>query len=209
MYFNVTLTGVFAIPSLAAEDFSSITFETVITENNIIDVMDYLGLDSSKLIYGDYENGISSLTVGELQSYIKAANNEEPVLVATYSELMPATRASTVMTKMHYATYETSTYKVTFATGIKLEQFNAGLHIWEEFLDITSMDATIASLGSVTNTHAITKKNFNGRVIENGARARVDHELEITTYITVAFVKIPYNTATLTGWNMYTAQTYN
>ena len=206
---SVVLTGAFAIPSFAAEDNSAITPETTITEDNIIDVMNYLDLDTDKLVLEPQENGLSSLTVGELQSYIDDAKNETPVCVEIYSETMPATRASEVFSKMYYATFETSTYTVTFETAIEVEQFNAGLHIWEEFIKVTSMDAKIASHAAITISHGITDKDFVGKVIENGARAQVDHNLEITHYVNIAFAKIPYNTANLTGTNYYTAQTIN
>ena len=206
---SVVLTGTFAIPSFAAENSPAITPETAITENNIIDVMNYLGLNTDKLILGPQENGLSSLTVGELQGYIEAAKNDAPVYVETYSEMMPATRASKVYTKVYYSTFKTNAYTVNFSTGIKLEQFNAGIRIWEEFIDVTSMDATVSSNGVNANTYAVTDKHFNGTVLNNGEKADVEYQIEVTTYLNLMFAKIPLSETPMNGHNYYYAQTIN
>lgn len=208
---SIIMTGIFAIPSFAAENSSAvITPTTVITEDNIIDVMNYLGLDTDKLIIEPQENGLTSVTVGELQAQIENAQEAEPVISTdTYSVEMPPTRASSIKTKMVYTTVETSSYTVTVSVSIQYEQFNAGIRIWEKFLSIGSMDATVANNGVILNSYAITSKDFSGQILDNGNSARVDYELTVTTYIDIKFARIPLKDTIITGMHVWHAETIN
>lgn len=66
---NFHLFGIAMIsPCYAEENSSSISLDTVITENNIYEVLEYLGLDSSAYIKNKTTEGIK--TVGELKREI-------------------------------------------------------------------------------------------------------------------------------------------
>lgn len=55
---------------------NSISSNTIITEDNIYEVLEYLGLDSSKFIESDNAEDSGVTTVGELKMYIEQAKKE-------------------------------------------------------------------------------------------------------------------------------------
>ncbi|MDF2987050.1 MAG: hypothetical protein K0R50_2560 [Eubacterium sp.] len=61
------------VPGYAQAKESSISSDTIITEDNIYEVLEYLGIDSSIFVKADTVTGVS--TVGELEKSISQAKN--------------------------------------------------------------------------------------------------------------------------------------
>ena len=135
----ISVLFTFSLASFASAE-TPVTYidpNTVITQDNIIDVMKYLGLDVDKLILAPQESGYSSLTVEELQQRVKEAKSQNAQEHETgyYSKdnginLLSATPT---YTKTLTTTTEYSAYKLTYSVNIQYEQLSAGLHIWEKF----------------------------------------------------------------------------
>ena len=120
------------------------------------------------------------------------------------------TRPSSIRTKMVYATDEYDPYKLTYSVGIKYEHCNAGTHIWEQFLDVTSMDVSVSGKGlNIATKYKITSKSMNGAIKDGGKKAEINSSVKVTSYLTVAFSEIPMNTINHNSTHYFYAQTIN
>lgn len=210
---STLLSFTMVLTSSALSQTNNISPDTVITPSNIIAVMNYLELDVDKLVLAPQENGCSSLTVGELQQKIEEDSHQNVQAIyktKSYSQENILTRDSTIRTKMVYATDEYDSYKLTYSVGIKYEHCNAGIHIWEQFLNVTSMDVGISAKGlNIATKYKITSKSFNGAIKDGGKKAEITSRVEVTSYLTVAFAEIPMNTINHNSTHYFYAQTIN
>ena len=214
VFFASTLL-LFTMPltSFALDQTEYISPNTLITPSNIIDVMNYLELDVDKLILTPQEDGCSSLTVGDLQRKVEKDKNQNIHSISKteyYCQENVLTRASSIRTKMVYATDEYDPYKLTYSVGIKYEHCNAGTHIWEQFLDVTSMDVSVSGKGlNIATKYKITSKSMNGAIKDGGKKAEINSSVKVTSYLTVAFAEIPMNTINHNSTHYFYAQTIN
>ena len=116
VFFASTLL-LFTMPltSFALDQTEYISPNTLITPSNIIDVMNYLELDVDKLILTPQEDGCSSLTVGDLQRKVEEDKNQNIHSISKteyYCQENVLTRASSIRTRMVYATDEYDPYKL-------------------------------------------------------------------------------------------------
>ena len=65
-------------------------------------------------------------------------------------------------------------YKLTYSVGIKYMNIcNAGTHIWEQFLDVTSMDVSVSGKGlNIATKYKITNKSIDGAIKDGGKRQK-------------------------------------
>lgn len=115
----ITLT-----PIYAQTNVEEITSDTIITEENIDEVLEYLGLDSSKFIKtSNTENVNTVCTVGELEKAVLEAS-KEPKVIRTVNNIdeksftTPLATRATQKTKMLYfqPDYGTS-YDITYSVA--------------------------------------------------------------------------------------------
>jgi len=105
------------IPGYAQAKESSISSETIITEDNIYEVLEYLGIDSSNFIKTDTSTtGVK--TVGELETAISQAeklpSNVNYTLQSTSISNDSFAAASGSGTVALYSDYESGSYTVTY-----------------------------------------------------------------------------------------------
>lgn len=105
------------VPGYAQDKESSISSDTIITEDNIYEILEYLGIDSSNFVKEDTVTGVS--TVGELEKFISQAKE----LPGTVNYTLDSTnspedikdyRLAASGTVALFSDYESGSYTVTY-----------------------------------------------------------------------------------------------
>lgn len=105
------------VPGYAQAKESSISSDTIITEYNIYEVLEYLGIDSSTLVKADTVTGVN--TVGELEKSISQAKKLPKTVNYTLgstnnTEDTKAYSLATSGTVALYSEYDSGSYTVTY-----------------------------------------------------------------------------------------------
>lgn len=189
------------IPGYAQEKGSSISSDTIITEDNIYEVLEYLGIDSSNYVKTDVsEIGIS--TVGDLQKAIKQAE-KMPKEISGQAKKKSSNTVDEVKTNSldvrNFAAASSGTvmlYTTVDADGYVLEYAVAGQYsngLWtgggSASVDIDALD--------VIFVRKIGNKSFNISAIEGGTKLKVVATISVDLYLGLEWGMIKVGTQTV------------
>jgi len=171
------MTLTLMVPTYAQDNQNSISSNTIINEDNLYQVLEYLGIDSSNFEKSEV-TGASVSTVGELEKAIKEAQKPKSI-TATQSSSNPMSTDAIVAgsgTTMLYRTLDvggsyTVEYEVSasFANGQWTSANSAAVSVDSDFL---------------VYTYKIGYKELVLYCIPT--KITLDHYIEVKTYISIA-----------------------
>ena len=188
----------FMIPGYAKSSGKKISADTVITRDNVYDVLAYLGLDSSELKLSDNTKSKvapSNVTVGDLQEAIAKAKSQspEPISERYYAAETPTiTTRGLVINKTLYHDSVYSTYTITQScTGT----FELGVPGWKS---CSGGSATVGSEAMVVDFKENPKITTN--VTADKTKIVMSWSAIVVAYYGIGDVGvIPINTYTHSG----------
>jgi len=138
---------------------SKINSDTVITENNISDVLTYLGLDSSKFIKTNV-TGTSVKTVGELKNIIEQAKKSPSKIESTINKNKTKTSTGTKsLTGTHLMSDDDPVGCITVTTGVNVSgAYTLTFDASGKYIDNYWTGATGATVSVDSNTALLTYK---------------------------------------------------
>lgn len=183
---------------------NSISSDTIITEDNIYEVLDYLGLDSNDFVKADTE-GTNNRTVGDVESAIEQAKNQPSKIetklesqdgVSNSVNSITSTAASGTM--MLYATVDVDSYIIEYEVAGK---YSGGF-----WTGATSATADIDS-DQLVIVYKITSKSLN--LTNTATIITLNASLVVTSYIGVGDVGlVKIGTQTITSHETWDAIDY-
>jgi hypothetical protein len=164
---------------LHAQSEAQISQDTVITEDNIYEVLKYLNIDSSNFIKTDVSKpGVK--TVGELKKVIEQVK-QKPIEIKentntntnTKSKITENFASSSISgTKMLYQTTNTDSYTLEFEV--------AGLYTYKDWTGATSANVTVDT-DSLLTVFKISNKHLN--LSWNSSTITLNSDFIVDTYI--------------------------
>lgn len=173
------MTLVLMVPTYAQENENSISSNTIITEDNIYEVLEYLGIDSSNYVKIDVtekevHTGKGVHTVGELEKAIKEvekqkSNIKNATITKSSSNLVSTLSSGTTML---YRTFDVDSYIVEYEVSASYAD-----GYW------TSANSAAVSVDSdsLIYTYKIGYKELNLYCIPT--KITLDSYIEVDTYI--------------------------
>jgi hypothetical protein len=183
--FTCTLTG-----SALAKEKEEINSNTVITNENIGEVLEYLGLDSSSFTVTD-ENQTGVKTVGELKQAI-AQFNQLPKTINDATIVPISEPANFTSNKTDFSTNAVGTATVGLLYRLNVDTYDveytaSGTYSGYNWISCSSPDAT-AETDSLIYSFKVTQNDLvltisgDKRVIAMVGTIRVDHYLGVGGY---------------------------
>lgn len=180
--------------------------DTIITAENLVDVLDSLGVSHGKVIYTNSTKSLK-FTVGELKSellslhtdsgssILKRGLNDEKEgalsvsqSLADYSQMQPFAKGK-VKFKRLSNTFHHSGYDLTHSVGVK--------YLKKSFVDVTSTDISIDSDFTIL-TYKIAKKR---KITASFSKSKVTqkYNIDVGVYVGVKGALVRINTITHDG----------
>lgn len=181
MAFVMTFPGAYA----SAKD--SISPNTIITENNINEVLNYLGIDSSKFIKNDTpSDNVQIITVGDLQKYIKEfeTQSHKTIVNKEYTNTLNAPR-KLPMNNTSAAAGTVMLYQTTNDDGFSLDFSVAGNYRSGKWTGSGAADVSISSPDIVFVRKIDSKNVMNVTVQDSGKNLHLNSDIKVGTYLGV------------------------
>lgn len=187
---------------------SSLSSDTVITEDNIYEVLNFFNIDSSNLIKDDLVDGTNQeITIGDFKKMLKqleriptesthTANIENRDFLKPHSNINTRNFASGTNTVMLYSTFNQSSYSIYYSVAGHYVQGSSKWH--------SAGAATVSASNPIGFTNVITNQNLNTSVINNGDTIRLHGSFTVRHYILFGWAKIYMSSTNITTnitWN--------
>lgn len=208
--FAATNTSTSNVGTLTSVQANTINSDTVITEDNMSDVLKYIGLNPSDVIEGN-ETGKSIGTVGELQKSMKQAKKQQNKVITktANNKLSNATTKlsnANIVTASYYddeaPTDSQRVYHDTDFDGYVVEFSCDGDYRHGQWCGVSGEDATITSGDGTGYFYKITAKNDLSATYTS-SRITMHHKITVKSYVGVGKFSVCVNTNTIKGYDYF------
>lgn len=194
--------------STSVSKSNKIDSNTVITNNNIYDVLKYLNLNQSDLIKGNKtEKSVS--TVGEFQKAIEQSKKQK-ITVETKAVPDKLRNDTTKSNNANIATYSDDdspvdsqrVYRDLDETNYKVEFSCSGSYTHGQWCGVSGEDAELSNAGSSFYSYAITSKKDLSATFTSD-RITMHHDIMVTGYVSLPGFSYPSTKVEIKGYDYF------
>lgn len=206
------------VTKVSKKDFSA---DTVITQDNVNEILKYYGLDPTKIDKSKDVSTLSQVTVGDLEKALEEAKKTPKTVVVRDGAVTEKTNNDVSAAAVIVTTGTATVYKDSTITTSLVVNYSATGKYYKAVSNYDTVKYWTSALGSSISTSSETadyywqitsiRKNANKVVNANTSSSYLqqDYDFTVTCYFGIRGIGgIPYKAINVSGYNRYPGSSY-